>query len=90
MKRGLLTILLLLPLALAACSSAVTPARLEKIDEGMKTDEVVAQLGQPTRIDHAEITGLTGDVYHYISNGGDARVIFVNGSVFNTQFVPTS
>jgi len=77
----------LLPLVLAACSSAVTPARLDAIAEGMKTEQVIAQLGQPTRIDHAEITGLTGDVYHYISSGGDARIVFVNGSVFNTQFV---
>jgi hypothetical protein len=90
MKRASPSFLFLLPLGLAACSSAVTPARLEKIDEGMKTDEVVALLGQPTRIDHAEITGLTGDVYNYISRGGDAKVIFVNGSVFNTQFVPAS
>jgi hypothetical protein len=75
-------------LALTACSSAVTPDRLAKITTGMKTDDVVAQLGQPARIDHAEITGLTGDAYHYVSAQGDAKVVFINGAVFATQFVP--
>lgn len=74
-------------MTLSACSSAVTPARLNKISTGMKTDEVVAQLGQPIRIDHAEITGLAGDAYHYVSAQGDARVIFINGTVFGTQFI---
>jgi hypothetical protein len=88
MKTSRLLLLLALPALLAACSSAVTPDRLDKITTGMKTDDVVAQLGQPARIDHAEITGLTGDAYHYVSSQGDAKVVFVNGTVFATQFVP--
>ncbi len=75
-------------LVLTACNSAVTPARLDKIAPGMKSDDVVAQLGQPVRSDHAEITGLTGDAYHYVSARGDAKVVFINGAVFTTQFIP--
>ena len=74
-------------LLLSGCSSAVTPDRLAKIPTGMKADDVVAQLGQPARIDHAEMTGLTGDAYHYLSAQGDARVVLINGTVFTTQFI---
>jgi outer membrane protein assembly factor BamE (lipoprotein component of BamABCDE complex) len=75
-------------LVLAACSSSVTSARLSQINDGMKTSQVEALLGRPTRIDQSEITGLTGQVYHYLSSAGDGRVVFVNGAVFETNFVP--
>lgn len=71
---------------LAACSSAVTPAKLRQISNGMKTSQVEALLGRPARIEQAEITGLTGEVYHYVSPQGDGRVVFINGSVFQTNF----
>jgi hypothetical protein len=47
-------------------------------------------MGQPLRIEHAESTGIVGDVYHYPTYppGGDFQVIFVNGVVFNTA-IPT-
>jgi outer membrane protein assembly factor BamE (lipoprotein component of BamABCDE complex) len=70
------------------CSSAVTSSRLTQITNGMKSSQVEALLGRPTRIDHSEITGLTGQVYHYISSSGDGRVVFVNDAVFKTDFVP--
>lgn len=73
-------------LLLAACSSAVTPVKLRQISNGMKTSQVEALLGRPTRIEQAEITGLTGEVYHYVSPQGDGRVVFINGSVFQTNF----
>jgi hypothetical protein len=75
-------------LALTACSSAVTPAKLQQIHSGMKADEVTALLGQPTRIEHAEITGLTGDVYYYPARHGDAKVVLVNDAVFTTGLMP--
>jgi outer membrane protein assembly factor BamE (lipoprotein component of BamABCDE complex) len=73
-------------LALVACTSAVTQAKLSQITNGMKTDQVTTLLGQPTRIDHSEEIGLTGEVYHYVSTQGDARVVFINGAVFETNF----
>ena len=87
MKRLSVLFPMLAVVLLAACSSAVTQARLAKITSGMKAAPVEAILGQPTRIDHSEITGLTGQVYHYISSQGDARVVFVNDSVFETDFI---
>jgi outer membrane protein assembly factor BamE (lipoprotein component of BamABCDE complex) len=82
--------ILLIPsiLALAACTSAVTPAKLQQISDGMKSGQVEALLGRPTRIDQSEITGLTGQVYHYVSGQGDGRVVFINDVVFQTNFVP--
>ena len=82
---------LLLPvfaLILVACSSSVTASRLAQVREGMKTAEVETILGRPTRIEQAEITGLTGKVYHYQSGAGDGQVVFVNDAVFKTDFVP--
>ncbi len=73
-------------IALVACSSAVTQTKLNQVTNGMKADQVTTLLGQPTRIDQAESTGLTGQVYHYVSTQGDARVVFINGTVFETNF----
>jgi outer membrane protein assembly factor BamE (lipoprotein component of BamABCDE complex) len=75
-------------LMLAACSSSVTASRLTQIQDGMKTSQVESILGRPTHIDQSQITGLTGQVYHYISGAGDGRVVFVNDTVFETNFVP--
>jgi outer membrane protein assembly factor BamE (lipoprotein component of BamABCDE complex) len=75
-------------LFLGACSSSVTASKLAQITTGMKSSQVDTILGQPTRIDHAEITGLTGQVYHYVSEQGDGRVVFINDAVFQTDFVP--
>jgi hypothetical protein len=74
--------------ALAACSSAVSVSKLQEIHDGMKPSQVTALLGQPTRIDHAEITGLTGDVYYYPARNGSAKVVFVDDTVFTTGFIP--
>jgi outer membrane protein assembly factor BamE (lipoprotein component of BamABCDE complex) len=76
-------------LTLVACSTAVTQVKLDQVKDGMKTDQVEALLGQPTRIDQSEITGLTGQVYHYVSAQGDGRVVIINGTVFETNFDTT-
>lgn len=75
-------------LALGGCSAAVTPNKMSRIKAQMKPDEVTTLLGQPTHIEHAETTGLTGDVYHYTAQHGEGRVVFVNDAVFSAQFVP--
>jgi hypothetical protein len=73
---------------LTGCASPAYSTKLLRISTGMKTAQVETILGRPTRIDHSEITGLTGQVYHYISASGDGRVVFVNDAVFETDFVP--
>jgi hypothetical protein len=74
--------------ALCACSSAVTPEKISRIHPSMKPDEVKTVLGKPVRIDHAETTGLSGDVYHYPASNGEGRVIFLNDAVFKAEFIP--
>jgi hypothetical protein len=76
-------------LALTACSSSVTSEKISQIKPAMKPAEVEAILGQPTSIDHAETTGLTGDLYHYPTPNGEGRVVFLNDAVFKAEFVPT-
>jgi putative hemolysin len=87
MKR--VALLVMGGLALAGCSSAVSPSALATIQPGMKLADVEAKLGRPVRIDHTETTGLTGLVYHYpATDGGDAEVIFINDAVFKAAVVP--
>jgi hypothetical protein len=75
-------------LALTACSSAVTPDKISQIKPAMKPSEVEAILGRPASIEHAETTGLTGDLYHYPASNGEGRVVFLNDAVFKAEFVP--
>ena len=75
-------------LALTACSSTVTPDKISRIKPAMKPSEVEAILGPPASIEHAETTGLTGDLYHYPSPHGEGRVVFLNEAVFKAEFVP--
>ena len=75
---------------LMAVHSAKFLSDFEKIDETkppLSTDQVEQLMGRPLRIEHAESTGLVGDVYHYSTSPltGDFRVIFVNGVVFRTM-----
>jgi len=81
-----------LALLLAACSSGVSSEALAQVSKGMKVGQVESLLGRPTRIDESEITDMGGiiggKVYHYTSTRGDARVIFINDTVFKTEFVP--
>ncbi|MCE0496418.1 MAG: hypothetical protein LV481_00530 [Methylacidiphilales bacterium] len=74
--------------ALTACSSSVTPEKISLIKPAMKPSAVEAILGQPASIEHAETTGLTGDVYHYPAPKGEGRVVFLNDAVFKAEFVP--
>ena len=50
--------------------------------------EVENLMGSPTRIEHSETTGITGDVYHYPYHDRDMKIVFVNGVVFNTEVAP--
>jgi hypothetical protein len=46
-------------------------------------------MGTPARIEHSETTGITGDVYHFLSpSGSDMKVVFVNGVVFLAEIIP--
>jgi len=76
--------------ALAACSSAVTPAKMAQVKPAMKAAEVETILGRPARIEQSETADqtLNGEVDHYPAPNGEGRVIFVNHAVFKSEFVP--
>ena len=87
---------LVIALAVWLVMSVVTAERSAKFMSASETiheakpplsiAQVEQLMGQPVRIEHAESTGLVGDVYHYPTypSGGDFQVIFINGVVFNT------
>jgi hypothetical protein len=81
-----------LALLCTACSSSVNSTMLARVTDGMKAGQVETLLGQPTRIEQAEVPDMSGiisgKVYHYTSTQGDAQVVFVNDAVFKTEFVP--
>jgi hypothetical protein len=76
-------------LALAACSSGVSAAKMSQIKPAMKVDQVEAILGQPAHIEQSEIPGmLRGEVYHYPGSSGEGIVVFLNDAVFKANFLP--
>jgi hypothetical protein len=82
----------LVPAVIAAYKAQWFMSAFEKIHDRkppLSVAQVEQLMGQPLRIEHAESTGLVGDVYHYPAYppGGDFKVIFVNGVVFGTQFI---
>jgi len=77
-------------LALSACSSAVTPEKMSQVKPGMTPDQVQALLGRPSSIEQAEPVDQTisGEVDHYPASNGEGRVVIVNHTVFQAEFVP--
>ena len=76
--------------ALTACSSAVSPTKMNQVKPGMKADQVEAVLGRPAHIDQSETTDqtITGEVDHYPAPNGEGRVTFINHTVFKAEFIP--
>jgi len=72
----------------------LAPDKLTRIKPGMTAVQVEAILGRPTSIEQSETADqtITGEVDHYPARyparGGDCRVIFVNHTVFKTEFIP--
>ncbi len=87
--RGRGSLLALAALALTACASCGLDSKMGLIKTGMKVDQVEALLGRPTHIDQTETADQTvaGEVYHYSTPSGEARVVFVNGAVFKAEFL---
>ncbi len=83
-------VLMGIPLALCACSSAVTPEKMSQVKPGMSPDQVQAILGRPVSIEQSETDDQTisGEVDHYPASNGDGRVVFVNHTVFRAEIVP--
>jgi outer membrane protein assembly factor BamE (lipoprotein component of BamABCDE complex) len=81
--RTLLTLAALL--ALAACSK-LTEDNLQKVHNGMTTDEVKAILGEPTSSQTGNALGIiSGTTYIYHTDKSDVKITFVNDKVITTE-----
>ncbi|MCE0483020.1 MAG: outer membrane protein assembly factor BamE [Methylacidiphilales bacterium] len=69
---------------LAGCSR-LTEANLEKIHNGMTTDEVKAILGPPSETESSGALGITGTTYSYHSGSSDVKITFLNDKVIATE-----
>jgi hypothetical protein len=84
-----LGVLALTAAALTACATCGLDSKLGLIKNGMKTDQVVALLGNPTSIEETQTDDQTvsAQVYHYSCPTGDGAIVFVNGAVFSTTLL---
>ena len=69
--------------ALAACSK-LTQDNLEKVHNGMTTDEVKAILGEPTSSNSGSFLGQSGTEFIYHTDKSDVKIDFVNDKVVAT------
>ena len=69
---------------LTACSK-LTETNLEKIHNGMTTDEVKAILGTPTDTQAGSALGITGTTYIYHTSTSDVKITFLNDKVIATE-----
>jgi SmpA / OmlA family len=83
----------ILGFVLAACVAVAlvvwnAPDKLTQVKVGMTADQVAAIMGHPAHIDASETAdqNLSGEVDHYPTSQGDDQVIFVNHTVFKTEF----
>jgi outer membrane protein assembly factor BamE (lipoprotein component of BamABCDE complex) len=70
---------------LTACSR-LTEDNLQKIHNGMTTDDVKAILGEPTSSETGSALGLvSGTTYVYHTDKSDVKITFVNDKVIATE-----
>ncbi len=67
-------------LLIAGCSR-LTETNLEKVQDGMTTDEVKAILGDPTSSETGGALGLSGTTFTYHTAASDVKITFVNDKV---------
>ncbi len=80
-RRSLAVAALLL---VTACSQ-LTEDNLQKIHNGMTTDEVKAILGEPTNVQASGVLGITGSTFTYHSGSSDVKITFLNDKVVTTE-----
>jgi outer membrane protein assembly factor BamE (lipoprotein component of BamABCDE complex) len=69
---------------ITACSR-LTEDNLQKVQNGMTTDQVKAILGEPTSSDTGGALGITGTTYVYHTSSSDVKITFVNDRVITTE-----
>lgn len=76
---------LALAILLIACGSKLTAENLAKVQTGMSEDQVRAILGTPSEIETASFLGVSGTTWLYKSGKNEAKIVFVNGQVFQSS-----
>ena len=73
-------------LFLAAACSRLAEDNLQKIHNGMTTDEVKTILGEPTSSQTGSALGIvSGTTYTYHTSSSDVKITFVNDKVIATE-----
>jgi hypothetical protein len=86
MKSTTTVLFAIVTLLLVAACSRLTEANLEKIHNGMTTDEVKAILGDPTSSATSSALGIiSGTTYTYHTSSSDVKITFVNDKVIATE-----
>jgi hypothetical protein len=78
-------LLLAMVLLLTACGSKLTEDNLQKIHNGMTTNEVKAILGSPNDVQSSGALGITGTTYTYHAGSSDVKITFLNDKVIATE-----
>jgi outer membrane biogenesis lipoprotein LolB len=72
-------------LLLTACSK-LTETNLQKVQNGMTTDQVKAILGAPTSVETSSALGIiSGTTYTYHTGSSDVKISFLNDKVIATE-----
>ncbi|OGT36524.1 MAG: hypothetical protein A3F12_02115 [Gammaproteobacteria bacterium RIFCSPHIGHO2_12_FULL_38_14] len=86
MKQGFkILLVILLGLFLFACSK-ITQENFDKIHIGMKKEEVVAILGEPTNTEDINIAGISGSSAQWKTYEAEIDLQFLNGVVTVKSF----
>ncbi|MCE0496417.1 MAG: outer membrane protein assembly factor BamE [Methylacidiphilales bacterium] len=85
MKNIFTTLSTIAVLILVTACSKLTEDNLQKIHNGMSTDEVKAILGTPTDVQSSGALGITGSTYTYHTSTSDVKITFLNDKVIATE-----
>jgi len=86
MKTIYTTLTAVAALLLVTACSRLTEDNLEKVHNGMTTDEVKAILGEPTSSETGSALGIvSGTTYTYHTSTSDVKITFVSDKVIATE-----
>jgi outer membrane protein assembly factor BamE (lipoprotein component of BamABCDE complex) len=85
MKNITTALIAVTALILITACSRLTEDNLQKVQNGMTTDQVKAILGDPTSSDTGGALGITGTTYVYHTSSSDVKITFVDGKVITTE-----
>ncbi|MCE0522629.1 MAG: outer membrane protein assembly factor BamE [Methylacidiphilales bacterium] len=85
MKNLCTTLLAVAAVLLVTACSRLTEDNLQKIHNGMSTDEVKAILGDPTDSQTKTLVGISTTTFTYHTNTSNVAITFLNDKVVATE-----